>query len=311
MAPKGFKVDLEKAVGYEHPIYKVAYNRRDLILYALSVGVDHSELQYLYELDPKFTALPTYALVLQSKGDGFDVNSFAQEVAKGGKIPGLPDYNLNNMVHGEQGMELLRPVPLGGNFNIKSKIAGVYDKGSGMVIDTVKTLVDNDNIEYVKMTTRMFIIGYGGWDGPKGPSTASNKLPERQPDAVEETTTTKSQALLYRLSGDFNPLHADPAIAPKLGFKAPILHGLCSYGATAHAIIKRMANNDPSRFKAIHARFSSPVYPGETLVTYMWKVDETANEETIHFITKIKEREAVVIKDGTATIFKAKAAAKL
>lgn len=135
-----------------------------MILYALSVGVDHSELQYLYELDPKFTALPTYALVLQSKGDGFDVNSFAQEVAKGGKIPGLPDYNLNNMVHGEQGMELLRPVPLGGNFNIKSKIAGVYDKGSGMVIDTVKTLVDNDNIEYVKMTTRMFIIGYGGWD---------------------------------------------------------------------------------------------------------------------------------------------------
>jgi hypothetical protein len=134
-----------------------------LILYALSVGVDHSELKYLYELDPNFTALPTYPLVLQSKGDGFDVNSFAEEVAKGGKIPGLPPYNLNNLVHGEQGMEVLRPVPVGGKFDIKAKIAGVYDKGSGMVIETVKTLVDKDNIEYVKMTTRMFVIGYGGW----------------------------------------------------------------------------------------------------------------------------------------------------
>lgn len=142
---------------------QVAYNRRDLILYALAVGVDHNELQYLYELDPSFTALPTYPLVLQSKGDGFDVNSFAEEVSKGGKTPGLPEYDLNNLVHGEQGMEVLRTVPLEGNYTIRSKISGVYDKGSGMVIETIKTLVDEQNVEYVKMTTRMFVIGYGGW----------------------------------------------------------------------------------------------------------------------------------------------------
>ncbi|CAO3693468.1 unnamed protein product [Umbelopsis ramanniana] len=311
MAPKGFTVDTSKAVGYEQPPYKVAYNRRDLILYALAVGVDHNELQYLYELDPSFTALPTYPLVLQSKGDGFDVNSFAEEVAKGGKTPGLPEYDLNNLVHGEQGMEVLRAVPLEGNYTIRSKISGVYDKGSGMVIETIKTLVDEQNVEYVKMTTRMFVIGYGGWGGDKGPSAPGKKIPNRQPDSVDEVVTTRSQALLYRLSGDYNPLHADPAIAPMLGFERPILHGLCSYGASAHAVIKKMANNDPSRFKSIHARFSSPVYPGETLVVSMWKVDETADQETIQFITKVKERDAVVIKDGIVTLSKGKIAAKL
>ncbi|KAJ2957615.1 hypothetical protein NQZ79_g6717 [Umbelopsis isabellina] len=311
MAPKGFSVDLKKAVGHEQAPYEVAYNRRDLILYALAVGVAPDELHYLYELDPKFTALPTYALVLQSKGAGFDVNSFADEVAKSGKIAGLPEYDLNNLVHGEQGMEVLRPIPLGGKFSIKSRVAGVYDKGSGMVIDTVKTLVDDKNTEYVKMTTRMFVIGYGGWGGPKGPSASNEPLPSRQPDAVEESATNRSQALLYRLSGDYNPLHADPAIAPMLGFKRPILHGLCSYGTAAHAVIKHMAGNEAARFKSIHARFSSPVYPGETLVTSMWKVSETGDEETIRFVTKIKERDAVVIKDGIVTLSKAKSSSKL
>ncbi|RUS34206.1 HotDog domain-containing protein [Jimgerdemannia flammicorona] len=344
MAPKTLEFDLSKAVGYQNHPAKVAYNRRDLLLYALSIGIDADELNYLYELDPNFTPFPTYPLVLQLKGNTFDVNSYAAISADQGTVPGVPPFDLNRLVHGEQYLEVLRKLPHEGNFDLKNEVLGVYDKGSGLVIERCLTMVDAKGVEYVKMITKVFVIGYGGWGGPKGPKSVTRTLPNRATDAVEVTTTSRNAALLYRLSGyahnsllasqilvvfcsshpwpvaytisplcsDYNPLHADPTIAPKIGFERAILHGLCSYGTAAHAIVKHLAANDSDRFVSIDARFAKPVYPGDTLETHMWKVDGApAGHEHVYFIVKVKERDVVVISNGLVVLRKGDGKSKL
>ncbi|RUS21662.1 HotDog domain-containing protein [Endogone sp. FLAS-F59071] len=302
-----FEIDVSKAVGYKSKPMKVIYNRRDLIMYALAIGVKGDEFKYLYELDPSFSIFPTYPLVLQSKGSTFDVNVFAEQEQVSEVIPGLPEFDINRMVHGEQQLEILKQPPVQGEFWLKSEVTGVFDKGSGTVVERTTTMVDGNDVSYVKMLTKMFFVGYGGWGGPKGPKPVSFSPPKRTPDAVDITPTNPSQALLYRLSGDYNPLHADPAIAPMIGFEKPILHGLCSYGAAAHAVLKHLGENDAARFKKIEGRFAKPVFPGDTLVTSMWKSDAnlgTADEETILFVTSVKERGVVVISNGVVILKK-------
>jgi len=197
------------------------------------------------------------------------------------------------ILHGEQSIEILKPLPLEGQFDLKSTVLGVYDKGKGMLIQQQSVMVDSKGIEYAKLISGTFIRGLGGFGGEKQPPEKSYNPPKRAPDAVAEFTTSPYQALLYRLSGDYNPLHADPAVAKKVGFPGPILHGLASLGIAGQTIVKTMLNNDPTLFKALRVRFASPVFPGETLVTEMWK-----EGNDIIFQTKVKERNVVVISNA-------------
>ncbi|KAG2227769.1 hypothetical protein INT45_002007 [Circinella minor] len=309
--PEGYKVDVSKAVGHKSPIQKVDCTKRDFALYALGVGVKEEEMSFLYELDPSFGPLPTYPLVLGLKGEGADTNVFGE--SKGDAIPGMPPYDPNKIVHGEQTLQVHKPFPKnGGKFDLEKTVTGVYDKGSGMVIETAMDLYDQNKVHYCTMVSKSFVRGYGGWNGPKGPKAPSYAPPKRQPDAFESFKTSVQQAQLYRLSGDYNPLHIDVPVARSVGFPNPILHGLCTYGIAGHAILKHLAGNDRSRFKSIEGRFSSPVFPGETVEVYMWKVDDKDPKvQGVIFAVKVKERDIVVINNGYATIYKESPASKL
>ncbi|KAI9355829.1 HotDog domain-containing protein [Pilaira anomala] len=306
--PKGFSVDVSKAVGHVYPAEPVTCTRRDYILYALSVGVPESDLQWLYELDIDFGPLPTYPICLLIKGEDWDVNSFMERWSIGGPLPGMPDFDFNKIVHGEQSFEAIAPFPVdGGRFKTIKKCIGVYDKGSGMVIDTVVDIFgEEDNVHYCRLGTKMFVRGYGGWNGPKGPKPITYNPPTgREPDVIDVFHTQQNQALLFRLSGDYNPLHADVNLAPTVGFHKPILHGLCSYGKCGHAIIKHFGNNDRLRFKSIEARFAQPVFPGETVEVLMWKVPSNDPKlDAIIFQARVKERNVLVVTNGYATLFK-------
>ncbi|CAO3686397.1 unnamed protein product [Rhizopus stolonifer] len=312
---KEFKVDLSKAVGHKYIPEFVSCNRRDYIIYALSVGVSEDELEWLYELDKNFGPLPAYPICLTLKGDGGDVNSFIERFTSGGSLPGLPPLDYNKMVHGEQSFEVIHPFPAnGGRFKSIKSCAGVYDKGSGIVIDNVVDLYgEEDGLHYITMRASMFVRGYGGWGGPKGPTSIEYKPPQGQaPKVIDVFVTQKNQALLHRLSGDFNPLHADTKLAPKVGFPRPILHGLCSYGKCAHAITKHFANNDRKLFKFMNARFAQPVFPGETVEVLMWET--TSQDPTlvaVIFQARVRERDVLVLTNGYATLYKSKKEAKL
>jgi acyl dehydratase len=292
-------------------------------LYALSVGVPSTELQWLYEngksnkkkkeditmthppsfyKDPKFGPLPCYPLSLLLKSDHWDVNVFTERFNAGGGIPGIPPYNPDAIVHGEQTLEVITPFPvLGGRFKSVKTCTGVYDKGSGMVIASrVDLYGESDNVHYCRMDSQMFVRGYGGWGGPKGPKGASYKPPSATPDATLDFNTGPHQALLYRLCGDFNPLHADPKVAQSVGLPTTILHGLCSYGRVGHAITELFAGNDRNRFKSISARFASPVLPGETVTFDLWKVPRDAHTFDVIFVGRVGDR--VVLSNGHAVI---------
>ncbi|KAI8976564.1 HotDog domain-containing protein [Pilobolus umbonatus] len=314
MPVEGFTVDVKKAVGHRFEDEKVICNRRDLLLYALGVGVKEDELKYVYELHKDFAPLPTYPLALLLKGNDFDVNLFADKANSKGSLPGMPDFDPNKIVHGEQSLEIATPFPSnGGSFVAQKSCTGVFDKGSGMVIESTIELFDEQKKTlYCTMVSKSFVRGYGGWNGPKGPKAVAYPPPQRNPDAVETFASSSHQALLYRLSGDYNPLHADSELAPKIGFPKPILHGLCTYGACGHLIVKALANNDPSRFKSIEGRFASPVFPGETIEVYMWKVESNdPKTQGIIFAAKVKERDVVVLNNGYATIYKNSPESKL
>ncbi|KAI8092929.1 HotDog domain-containing protein [Halteromyces radiatus] len=309
--PEGYKVDAAKAVGHKSPSEVVACNRRDYLLYALSVGVPATELQWLYENDSHFGPLPTYVLSLLLKSDHWDVNVFTERFNAGGGLPGVPPYNPDCIVHGEQSLEVLKPFPvMGGRFKSVKTCTGVYDKGSGMVIASVVDLYgEQDNVHYCRMDSKMFVRGYGGWGGSKGPKSPSYTPPNDHPDYSVEFHTTPHQALLYRLSGDFNPLHADPSVAQSVGLPRAILHGLASYGHVGYAITQKFANNDRHRFKSITARFASPVLPGETVTFDMWKVPHDANAFGVIFTGKVENR--LVLSNGYAVIANESVSSKL
>ncbi|GJJ68740.1 hypothetical protein EMPS_01086 [Entomortierella parvispora] len=303
------KVDVKKAVGFQSKPQKVVFNSRDLMLYALSVGVrsPETELHFLYENDPNFSAFPTYPLVLGFKRDNVGVSVF-DAGSSGESVPGIPEFDPSMALHGDQSLEIYRPLPAEGsdNFELHSTITGVYDKGKGMVIERSTLLVDPKEPQnpYSKMTMSAFIRGAGGWGGDKGPKVELNEPPkDKLPYAAVEEQTSEDQAILYRLSGDYNPLHIDPAIASMVGFKKPILHGLCTYGHAAHAILREFGGSDPNAFKSISGRFTAPTFPGDTLQTKMWKVPAGDKSMTkILFQCVAKERGVVVINAGCVVL---------
>lgn len=254
------------AVGYTSKPVPFSYNFKDLIIYALGVGVstkDKHGLRYLYENDEMFSALPTFGVIPAMSG---------LEDLVSGNIPGL-NFHLANVLHGEQYMEILKPIPTSGRLENIFRIQDVLDKGSGMVLLIEVETRDENNELLMRNQNSIFVKGSGGFNGPRNSKhlTPVSTPPSRSPDKTLKHKTTVDQAALYRLSGDLNPLHIDPAFSAIGGFSSPILHGLCTYGIAVRHVIDGFCAGDPGAVREIKARFSKPVLPGQTVVTEMWK----------------------------------------
>jgi acyl dehydratase len=249
-------------VGSSTDPHPISWDSSRAILYALGVGAgtDDSldELAFVTENTegvPQL-ALPTFAVVLGSD---------APRLSYG-------DVDKSRLVHAFQEIALCQPVPVTGSGTVVTTATGVYDKGSGALVTMESTLADASGTVFARIRSGAFIRGAGGFGGDRGPSTEWS-VPDRAPDAVVRQRTLPWQALLYRLSGDRNPLHSDPAFAARGGFDRPILHGLCTYGFVGRAVLHAAARSDPSRIRSMSARFSAPVMPGQTLETTLWRDD--------------------------------------
>jgi 3-hydroxyacyl-CoA dehydrogenase/3a,7a,12a-trihydroxy-5b-cholest-24-enoyl-CoA hydratase len=273
-----------------------SYNERDLALYALGCGaardpLDAKELKFTYELGDGFQALPTYGVMPA-------MNAFLNLGRDGKMLKGL-NYGLDRVLHGEQYLELYRPLPRAAKLKHTFKFKTAYDKKPHAVVILAVDTVDESGEKVAYNEISVFVRGAGGWGGERGPSQDVNVPPSREPDAVIEEKTDPNQTLLYRLSGDWNPLHADPAFAKAFGFDKPILHGLCTFGHVGRHVIRAFCDNDGRRFKSIKVRFAESVFPGETLVTRMWKEGDLK----IVFETKVKERDKVVIRNAAIELY--------
>lgn len=291
--------------GFEYPPKEVAWLKRDALLFAASIGCKSDELQFLYELDPNFAVFPTYPVILPFKYESQEVIDF-YGAQKAIQIPGVPEFDSRRVVDGQRLIQFLKPLPptsAGRKFEIRSKVLGVYDKGRpGTVVETQQDLVEVGSGEvYSRAVGSAFYVAQGGWGGPKGPATENFPPPKgKQPDVVFEDQTTQETALLYRLNGDYNPLHAHPEPGKKMGFGGVIIHGLYSYNSTAHGLLKKLGGSDPKNIKEFQARFASPVKPGDKLVTQAWRTGEMKGEwEEIRFVTSV-EGGNVCLSNGRA-----------
>lgn len=261
---------------------------RDVILYALGVGLgadpmDKDQLHFVYE--EGLRALPTLAVVLAYPG--FWVKN--------------PDSGIDwkQVLHGEQGLTLHRPLPASGTVIGRTSVTEILDKGpgKGALLYSRRDVFDKasgDLLCTVSGTT--FCRADGGFGGPAGPAPAPHPVPDRAPDLSCDLSTLPQAALIYRLSGDYNPLHADPEVARAAGFARPILHGLCTYGVAGHALLKLICGYDPARLKRMDLRFTAPVYPGETIRTEVWR----ESEKRFSFRARVVERDIVVLNNGLA-----------
>ncbi len=285
-------IDPEKAVGQSLGSAEAAYEKEDVILYHLGLGAgaaatDPRELEYTYEKNLK--VLPSYAVVAGSRRPlGGTRRGFNE-------IPGL-SFNLARMLHGEQDNEIHRPLPTQARITSESRIANIYDKGkAALVIMEGETRDDSGEPLF---TTRMslFVRGEGGFGGDSGPK-AGNQRPDRKPDGVVESPTLPQQALLYRLNGDKNPLHADPEFAKLGGFDTPIIHGLCSYGIVCKAVVDDALDGDTTRVTRYQARFTGVAFPGETYRTSWWR-----EGDTILIEARAVERDAIIISNAAISV---------
>ena len=291
-------IDADEALGAKYPDRTSSYDEGDLALYALGVGAatdpnDGQGLRLVYEgHGGGMKALPTFAVIPGTNA----VLGFAKE---GITAPGL-NYGLDRVLHGEQYIELARPLPLKATLTTKGTVTDIWDKGKGALVVTAFDSYDEDGDLLIKNEMTAFIRGAGGWGGERGPSSDINVPPARQPDVVVEDAIPDNQALLYRLSGDWNPLHVDPGMAKAFGFERPILHGLCTFGYAGRRVLERFApEGNPDFFKSIKVRFADNVYPGDTLITEMWK----ESDQRVVFQCKVKERDSVVISNAAIELF--------
>ncbi|HWP65796.1 MAG TPA: MaoC/PaaZ C-terminal domain-containing protein [Candidatus Limnocylindria bacterium] len=232
------------------------YTERDVMLYALGVGCGRDDLQFTYEKDLR--VLPTFAVIA----------SFPAMMQLGGALKVNPAM----VLHGEQAIALKAPIPTRGTLTTTPTVTAVYDKGKGAVAVVETDTVNEKGTLLFHNTASIFVRGEGGFGGERGPSGPRNVPPDRPPDKSVSYATLPQQALIYRLSGDYNPLHADPDFAKLAGFDMPILHGLCTYGHAGRAVLAAFCGNDPARLKSLEVRFSGVVFPGETITTDMWDV---------------------------------------
>ncbi|KAL2843448.1 HotDog domain-containing protein [Aspergillus pseudodeflectus] len=301
--------------GHEFPAKEVSWLKRDVLLFANSIGVTSKELHFLYELHPDFAVFPTYPVILPFKLTDAEVTDFYAR-SKGSPIPGVPAFDPRRVVDGQRKITVFKPLPptsAGRKFELRSKVVGVYDKGKASVVETEQSIVDVASGEvYSSVESSAFYVGQGGWGGPKGPATPNYPPPAgRKPDAVNEIVTTTETAQLYRLNGDYNPLHATPEPGQKMGFGGVIIHGLYSWNATAHAVLEAFGGSNPENFREFQARFASPVRPGDRLITEMWKTGEVVDGfDEVRFVTKNGEGK-VVLSNGRALIKAPSGGAKL
>ncbi|MCX4574670.1 MaoC/PaaZ C-terminal domain-containing protein [Streptomyces sp. NBC_01571] len=261
-------IDAAKALAAEPRIGEITWDRKDVQLYHLGLGAganpdkrtpatDADELRYT--LESRLHVLPSFATVAGAGSPG---------VIGGLSMPGV-DVDLTRVLHGGQRVALHRPIPAEGRATATGRIAAVYDKGKAAILVMRTEVADAEGPLWTN-DAQIFVRGEGGWGGDRGPSTRLD-APDGPPDRTVERPVREDQALLYRLSGDWNPLHADPEFAKLAGFDRPILHGLCTYGVTLKAVVDTLLDGDVSRVRSYTTRFAGVVFPGETLRIRMWR----------------------------------------
>ena len=285
-------IQYEKLMKCDIPLIEQTLTPRDTMLYALGVGLgadpmDEQQLQYVYEKNLK--ALPTMAIVLGYPGPWHATMDTG--------------ITRSHVVHGEQGFVIHKPLPVDGVVTGKTRLKAVLDKGAdkGALLLTeceVRSKASGELICTLNSTT--FCRKDGGFGGPSSttaPQKPLHAIPERAPDKVCDIATLPQAALIYRLSGDYNPLHAEPAYAARAGYKQPILHGRATFSVAGHALLKTCCGYDAAKFKSMEGRFSSPVYPGETIRTEMW-----IDGSVVTFRATVPARNVTVLNNGRAKI---------
>jgi acyl dehydratase len=283
-------IDYQRLKNWDFPEIEQRYTARDTMLYALGIGLgadpmDREQLRFVYEDGLK--ALPTMAAVLAHPG-------FWSRNPETG-------IDWKQVLHGEMGVAIAKPLPTAATVLGRTEIEEIVDKGpgKGALLYSRRDVRDKESGEILaSLTSTSFLRGNGGFGGPSGPTRPVHPLPERAPDLVCDLPTLPQSALIYRLSGDYNPLHADPEVAKAAGFPRPILHGLCTFGVAGHALLRTLCDYDPTRLRRIEVRFSAPVFPGETVRTEIWR----EGDGRVGFRCRIVARDVVAINNGLAEI---------
>ncbi|HEX3710730.1 MAG TPA: MaoC/PaaZ C-terminal domain-containing protein [Pseudolabrys sp.] len=279
----------DKLLALEIPEVTHDYGPKDCILYALGLGLgqdpmNEDDLAFVYEKNLK--VLPTFALV-----QGY-TPYWLRNPESG--------VNWTKVVHGEQGLTLHKPVTSAASVIGRTRVLDVVDKGEGKgaLVFSERKVTDKATGELLAtLAQTTFCRADGGFGGPKRDTPAPHAIPARAPDFTCDLPTRPEMALIYRLSGDVNPLHAEPEFAKAAGFPKPILHGLATFGVAGHALLKTLCGYDPARLTAIAGRFSAPVFPGETIRTEMWR-----DAGVVSFRARVVERDVIAVNNGRAEI---------
>jgi acyl dehydratase len=283
-------IDYQRLKNWPFPDVEQTYRAKDTMLYALGLGfgadpMDRDQLRFVYE--EGLQALPTMAVVLGYTGQ------WAKNPETG--------INWKLLLHGEQGLVIHKPLPAAGTVIGRTVIEEIVDKGAGKgaLIYSRRDITDKETGALLaSLASTSFLRGDGGFGGPSGPTKPVHELPQRAPDITCDIPTLPQAALIYRLSGDYNPLHADPEIAKAAGFARPILHGLCTFGVAGQALLRSLCGYDPARLKGMQVRFSSPVFPGETIRTEIWR----EGGGRVGFRCRVVERDIIAINNGLAEV---------
>jgi len=265
-----------------------SYTDADSMLYALSVGMgtdplDERELDYVYEQGAPLRTVPTLATVLVPE-----------------MFPVGLGWDYSQILHSEQRLRLFRPLPPAADLLINKRVVDAFDRGTrggALVLLEAEGRLASDDTVIFNMGCTIVARGDGGFGGPRGKGIPPHRPPHREPDLSCDITTREDQALLYRLTGDRNPLHADPQRARAVGFERPILHGLCTFGVACRAVLKTICDYDYTLVQEFDARFSAPVLPGDTITTDMWQ-----EGNVVSFTCSVKERDALVLRNGKCTL---------
>ena len=281
--PREMALDYDKLMAMTDTGTRFEYTDRETMLYAIGVGMgrdpyDENELPYVFEKE-ELKTVPSMGTVLAR-------STFLRDCG----------YDYTKVVHGEQRLTLHRPLPEAAVLIADSRVTEAYDKGEGrgaVIYSETAVRTADDNQPLFTQSSTTFARGDGGFGGPSGSGPAPHAIPEREPDQSCTLEIRKDQALLYRLNGDRNPLHADPELAKRVGFPVPILHGLCTYGTACKAVLQTVCKYDHTLIRGFDARFSSPVFPGESVTTDMW-----IDDDVVSFRCRVAERDVTVINNG-------------